>query len=212
MEKSKFTEQEALELIARVFDGNMRRMHFVRGGIFVFWGALLTLTALIEYALLRWTGSMQVLWSWFVPLICGYIWSARNVRRQARARTGFDNLLILVWGLPAMVAACSFVYALTDPGQTSLNPVGLTQVLLSIAVITTSEFFRGKGSQQSGSFVGLNLLGIFGLMTSFTITFREPFDPASGVWMLFLALFGVVLLILPGLILSHITRRQCSRN
>lgn len=212
MEKSKFTEQEALELIARVFDGNMRRMHFVRGGIFVFWGALLTLTALIEYALLRWTGSMQVLWSWFVPLICGYIWSARNVRRQARARTGFDNLLILVWGLPAMVAACSFVYALTAPGQTSLNPVGLTQVLLSIAVITTSEFFRGKGSQQSGSFVGLNLLGMFGLITSFTITFREPFDPASGVWMLYLAVFGIMLILVPGLILCHITRRQCSRN
>lgn len=212
MKKSEFTEQEALELIARVFDGQMRRMHFVRGSVFVFWGALLTLTALIEYALLRWTGSMQVLWSWFVPLTCGYIWSVHNARRQARARTGFDNLLILVWGVPAMVAACSFVYALTAPGQTSLNPVGLTQVLLSIAVITTAEFYRGKGSQQSGSFVGLNLLGMFALITSFSITFREPFDPASGEWMLFLAVFGVVLLILPGLILSHITRRQCSRN
>lgn len=212
MEKSKFTEQEALEPIARVFDGQMRRMHYVRGGTFVFWGVLLTTTALAEYALLRWTGSMQVLWSWFGPLTCGYIWSVHNARRQARAHTGFDNLLILIWGLPGVVAAGSMVYALTVPGETSLNPVGLTQVLLSIAVITTSEFYRGKGSQQSGSFVGLNMLGVFGLITSFTITFREPFDAASGAWMLYLAVFGVALLILPGLILSHITRKQCSRS
>lgn len=43
------TEQEALELIARVFDRNMRRMNFVRGELFIVWGALAALTALAEY-------------------------------------------------------------------------------------------------------------------------------------------------------------------
>lgn len=205
-------EKEALKIIARVFDRNMRRMNFVRGSLFVFWGAMLTLTALAEYALLRWTGNMQVLWSWFVPFACGYIWTVHNSRRRAHACTGFDELLILVWGLPAIVAAGSFVIALTAPDRTTLNPTGLTQVLLSITVITTSEFYRGKGSQQSGSFVGLNMLGVFGLITSFTITFREPFDAASGTWMLYLAVYGIVLILLPGLILSHISRKQCSRS
>mgnify|MGYP000808078342 CR=1 FL=1 len=211
MNERNLTEKEALELIARVFDGNMRRMNFVRGSLFVFWGALLTLTALAEYALLRWTGSMQVLWTWFIPLTFGYIWSAHDTRRRSLVRTGFDNLLILVWGLPATVAASSVVYALTQP-ETTLNPVALTQVLLSLSVVITSEFFRGKGSQQSGSFVALNMLGLFGLITAFTITFREPFDPASGAWMLYMAVYGVVLLIFPGLILSHITRKQCSKS
>lgn len=211
MNERNLSQKETLEIIARVFDGNMRRMNYVRGGLFVFWGALLTLTALAEYALLRWTGSRQVLWTWLVPIICGYIFSAHNARRRSIARTGFDNLLILVWGLPATVASGSFVYALTQPDST-VNPVGLTQVLLSLSVMITSEFFRGRGSQQSGSFVGLGLLGMFGLITSFTVTYREPFDAASGTWMLFLAVYGVVLLIFPGLILSHITRTQCSRS
>ncbi|WP_418981813.1 hypothetical protein [Alistipes sp.] len=208
MNERNLSEEEAL---AGVAASNMHRTNYVRGSLFVFWGALLTLTALAEYALLRWTGSMQVLWTWLVPIICGYIFSAHNARRRSIARTGFDNLLILVWGLPAMVAGSSFVYALTQP-DSIVNPVGLTQVLLSLSVMITSEFYRGKGSRQSGSFVGLNMLGLFGLITSFTVTYREPFDAASGTWMLFLAVYGVVLLIFPGLILSHITRKQCSRS
>ncbi len=211
MDERKLSEKEALEIIARVFDRNMRRMSFMRGELFMAWGVLLTLSALAEYGLYRWTGSRNVLWSWMVPLICGYIWTVYNTRRQQTVHTGFDDLLMLIWGLPFAVAVAAFVYALTAPENT-INPVGITQLMLSMAVAITSEFFRGKGSQQSGSFVGLNMLGIFGIITSFTITFRMPFDPASGDWMLYVAVFGVALLVLPGLILRHITRRQCSKS
>ena len=91
MDKQKISETEALDIIARVFDRNMRRMNYVRGELFICWGALLSLTALAEYGLYRWTGDVRVLWSGLVPLVCGYIWTVRNSRRKALVRTGFDD-------------------------------------------------------------------------------------------------------------------------
>lgn len=211
MEERKLSEKEALEIIARVFDRNTRRMNFIRGGLFVFWGALLSLTALAEYGLYRWTGDVRVLWSWFAPLFCGYIWTVFNTRRAARTRTGFDDLLILIWGLPATISACAVVYALVMPANT-MNPVGVTQLLLGTALAITAEFYRGKGSQQSGSFVALMMLGLFEITTAFNFTFRMPFDAAGGTWMPELAGHFVLLVLLPGFILRHITRKQCSRS
>lgn len=124
MDKQKISETEALDIIARVFDRNMRRMNYVRGELFICWGALLSLTALAEYGLYRWTGDVRVLWSGLVPLVCGYIWTVRNSRRKALVRTGFDDLLILIWGMPAMISAAAIVYAVTIPGNT-INPVGV---------------------------------------------------------------------------------------
>ena len=68
MDGQKISETEALDIIARVFDRNMRRMNYVRGELFIFWGALLSLTALAEYGLYHWTGDVRVLWSWLAPL------------------------------------------------------------------------------------------------------------------------------------------------
>lgn len=209
MQENHLTQTEALELIARIFDRNTRRMNAVRGELFIGWGILLILTSLTEYALLRLTDTPQVLWSWLVPLLGGWLLTARTIRR--RTRTGFDDLLLLVWSLPIAVSCCAFGYALAIPAS-SLNPIGLTQVLLSGAVLVTAEFFRGKGSQQSGSFVCLNLIGCFMLGTAFSITFREPFDGSSGDWMLYVAVFGLLLFLLPGIILRHIARRSCSRS
>ena len=132
MDGQKISETEALDIIARVFDRNMRRMNYVRGELFIFWGALLSLTALAEYGLYHWTGDVRVLWSWLAPRVCGYIWTVRNSRRKALVRTGFDDLLILIWGMPAMISAAAIVYAVTIPGNT-INPVGVMQLLLCTA-------------------------------------------------------------------------------
>ena len=176
MDKQKISETEALDIIARVFDRNMRRMNYVRGELFICWGALLSLTALAEYGLYRWTGDVRVLWSGLVPLVCGYIWTVRNSRRKALVRTGFD------------------------------------QLLLGTALAITAEFYRGKGSQQSGSFAALLMLSVFELIMAFNYTFRMPFDAQGGTWMLELSAHGILLVLLPGFILRHITRKQCSKN
>ena len=189
----------------------MRRMNYVRGELFICWGALLSLTALAEYGLYRWTGDVRVLWSGLVPLVCGYIWTVRNSRRKALVRTGFDDLLILIWGMPAMISAAAIVYAVTIPGNT-INPVGVMQLLLGTALAITAEFYRGKGSQQSGSFAALLMLSIFELIMAFNYTFRVPFDAQGGTWMLELSAHGILLVLLPGFILRHITRKQCSKN
>lgn len=211
MDKQKISETEALDIIARVFDRNMRRMNYVRGELFICWGALLSLTALAEYGLYHWTGDVRVLWSWLAPLVCGYIWTVRNSRRKALVRTGFDDLLILIWGMPAMISAAAIVYAVTIPGNT-INPVGVMQLLLGTALAITAEFYRGKGSQQSGSFAALLMLSIFELIMAFNYTFRAPFDAQGGTWMLELSAHGILLVLLPGFILRHITRKQCSKN
>ena len=124
MDKQKISETEALDIIARVFDRNMRRMNYVRGELFICWGALLSLTALA----------------------------------------------------------------------------------------ITAEFYRGKGSQQSGSFAALLMLSVFELIMAFNYTFRMPFDAQGGTWMLELSAHGILLVLLPGFILRHITRKQCSKN
>ena len=149
MDRQKISETEALDIIARVFDRNMRRMNYVRGELFIFWGALLSLTALAEYGLYHWTGDVRVLWSWLAPLVCGYIWTVRNSRRKALVRTGFDDLLILIWGMPAMISAAAIVYAVTIPGNT-INPVGVMQLLLGTALAITAEFYRGKAPSNRG--------------------------------------------------------------
>ncbi len=154
---------------------------------------------------------MRVLWSWLAPLVCGYIWTVRNSRRKALVRTGFDDLLILIWGMPAMISAAAIVYAVTIPGNT-INPVGVMQLLLGTALAITAEFYRGKGSQQSGSFAALLMLSIFELIMAFNYTFRVPFDAQGGTWMLELSAHGILLVLLPGFILRHITRKQCSKN
>ena len=211
MEEQKLSEQQALDLIARVFEQDRRRMQFMRGELFIFWGTLFALSALAEYALLRWTGSVQVLWSWFVPIIGGYIFTVHNAKRQALSRTGFDDLLILIWGIPAMLSACSVVYAAIVP-DISMNPVGITQLLLGTALLITAEFFRGKGSNQSGSFAALQILALIGIISAFNGTLRIRFDILDGEWLLWLAAYDVLLILLPGFILRHITRKQCSKS
>lgn len=211
MEEKNISEKEALELIAKVFDQNMRRMNFVRGELFIFWGTLITLTAIAEYFLLRWTGDVRVLWSWFAPLTCGYIYTVWNNKRLAMTRTGFDDLLILIWSIPAIVLIISVTQAIMTP-ENKVNPVGIMQLMLGVALLMTAQFFRGKGSNQSGSYALLLGLGIFGLTVAFNVLFKYPFDAASGRWMILLAFSSVILILLPGFILRHITRKQCSKN
>lgn len=208
-ETNTLSEQEALELIARVFDRNMRRMNFVRGELFIVWGALAALTALAEYALLRWTGSPQVLWSALIPFTACYLFTIGQSRRKSIVRTGFDDLLLLIWGFPAMTALASAAYTIITPENT-VNPAGIVQLLFSGALMVTSEFFRGKGSNQSGSFAALVGLGTAGFIAAFT--FSSPFDLASGNWLLQLALWCTLLVMLPGFILRHIARKPCSRS
>lgn len=204
------TEREAFELIARVFDRNMRRMNFVSGELFIAWGALAALTALAEYALLRWTGTPQVLWSAIIPFTACYLFTVGRNRRKGIVRTGFDDLL-LVWGFPAMTALASVAYAVITPENT-VNPAGIVQLLFSGALMVTSEFFRDKGSNQSGSFAALVGLGMAGFIATFSFTFRTPFDLISGEWLLQLALWCTLLVLLPGVILRHIARKPCSRS
>lgn len=208
-ETNTLSEQEALELIARVFDRNMRRMNFVSGELFIAWGALAALTALAEYALLRWTGSPQVLWSALIPFTACYLFTIGQSRRKGIVRTGFDDLLLLIWGFPAMTALASAAYAIINPENT-LNPAGIAQLLFSGALLVTAEFFRGKGSNHSGSFAALVGLGTAGFIAAFT--FSSPFDLASGNWLLQLALWCTLLVMLPGFILRHIARKPCSRS
>lgn len=208
-ETNTLSEQEALELIARVFDRNMRRMNFVRGELFIVWGALAALTALAEYALLRWTGSPQVLWSALIPFTACYLFTIVQSRRKGIVRTGFDDLLLLIWGFPAMTALASAADAIINPENT-LNPAGIAQLLFSGALLVTAEFFRGKGSNHSGSFAALVGLGTAGFIAAFT--FSSPFDLASGNWLLQLALWCTLLVMLPGFILRHIARKPCSRS
>ena len=205
------TEREAFELIARVFDRNMRRMNFVSGELFIAWGALAALTALAEYALLRWTGTPQVLWSAIIPFTACYLFTVGRNRRKGIVRTGFDDLLLLIWGFPAMTALASAAYAIINPENT-LNPAGIAQLLFSGALLVTAEFFRGKGSNHSGSFAALVGLGMASFIATFTFTFSSPFDLASGNWLLQLALWCTLLVMLPGFILRHIARKPCSRS
>ncbi len=58
------------------------------------------------------------------------------------------------------------------------------QLLLGTALAITAEFYRGKGSQQSGSFAALLMLSVFELIMAFNYTFRMPFDAQGGTWML----------------------------
>lgn len=208
---NRLPEKEALELIARVFDSQTRRMNRVRGGHFVLWGAVLSLTALLEYGLWRLTGTPLILWSAFIPFICAYIGMNSRDRRQGRICTGFDRLLIQIWCYPAMLSFAAIVYAAALHDH-SMNPVGVVQLLLGTALAITSEFYRGKGSQHSGSFAALTGLALAEMLWAFEWTFRAPFDFGSGTWLLELAAHGVLLLLLPGLILQHITRKSCSRS
>ena len=210
-ETNTLSEQKAFELIARVFDRNMRRMNFVSGELFIAWGALAALTALAEYALLRWTGTPQVLWSAIIPFTACYLFTVGRNRRKGIVRTGFDDLLLLVWGFPAMTALASVAYAVITPENT-VNPAGIVQLLFSGALLVTAEFFRGKGSNHSGSFAALVGLGTAGFIAAFTFTFSSPFDLASGNWLLQLALCCTLLVMLPGFILRHIARKPCSRS
>lgn len=72
--------------------------------------------------------------------------------------------------------------------------------------------FRGKGSNHSGSFAALVGLGMASFIATFTFTFSSPFDLASGNWLLQLALWCTLLVMLPGFILRHIARKPCSRS
>ena len=47
---------------------------------------------------------------------------------------------------------------------------------------------------------------------AFNYTFRMPFDAQGGTWMLELSAHGILLVLLPGFILRHITRKQCSKS
>ncbi len=121
MDKQKISETEALDIIARVFDRNMRRMNYVRANCSSAGERCSASRHWPNTGFTAGTGDVRVLWCGLVPLVCGYIWTVRNSRRKALVRTGFDDLLILIWGMPAMISAAAIVYAVTIPGNT-INP------------------------------------------------------------------------------------------
>lgn len=80
-------EKESLELITRMIQNSKKNLELGSGNIFLLWGYLSLLTAVVVWLLVWQTGSMKWNWLWFAIPLVGYplqVYLKKKTERNVR--------------------------------------------------------------------------------------------------------------------------------
>jgi hypothetical protein len=96
--ETKFTEQESLQMITQMIQQAQNNFRKGAGDITIFWGYLVTFTALLNFAL-AFVCPAQSAWVWLL-MIPGWIvtyFMGRKIGKTAVVKTHIDRIIISIW-------------------------------------------------------------------------------------------------------------------
>ena len=112
MEEKKITEQESLELIARMIESTKENLEVGRGNRFLYFGYFAFVLSIVVFACVKLTNSNQFSGLWWLMFLCWAIVSWKS--KKTKVVTYTDRALNSVWMVVGLMFCLSTVYLLAS--------------------------------------------------------------------------------------------------
>ena len=197
MEKNNLTAAQSLELITSMIQDSRKRLAQNSGTPFLVWGYITVAVSVFEYFVVANGWSWMWSWMWFaIPLLCGPIMMLVIRKQENGAKNLIDRTISAMWSVLGI--STLFLYLLAVAYGVSL--FSLIVLGMSIGTLTSGIVLRENATKCCGAFAML-ASAIFPLMHIFKCG-----EPATQI-LIFAAIF-VVMMIIPGHILNHKTKKR----
>lgn len=187
---------QSVELIVKMIDAANRRLERSAGRPFLIWGYVSALTMAVTWVLQTFT--QNALWGWFalaIPVV-GFLlsWLLR-LPKESHTKTHLDRLAGYVWIVFGIAYVCIIAYSILFRMQ---NIHFYTVLLLGAGMALTGLIMR------FGLLVGAGVVGMLFSLLGGTV---RGYDAD-----LFYTAAFVILLIIPGHVLNHKSKKQCLKG
>lgn len=203
MEEKKLNEKESLELITQMIQNSKKNLQLGDGNMFLLWGYLSTITALVVFASVKISGDPIWNIAWFAIPAIG--WPVMYYQKKKEAKpvlTYTDKTLVSLWtimgqyGIGIALLCCMYYDALP------LLP-SLIMILCSMSVALSAKIINDK-FMEGCSGAGL-AIGVVSLSQVFN-------PPAYDMQYVGFAIAMFIMMALPGHRLNKEAKRLCSKN
>lgn len=193
MEDKRITNQESLELIARMIRNTQDRFERGAGKPFLIWGYTTVAVSLAVWYMVNTTGDYQWNWLWFaLPLIGSFGMLAFMKKGPKSVKTFIDSAINQVWfvlGLCAILVSC---YAMVAGKHLP------TLMIISILILAAQAITGGIIKLPY-----IKIMGLAGIVLAFGLPCLKGVDQILG----FAGLFFIAMVI-PGHIMNLQARKR----
>lgn len=223
MEEKQLDARESIELISRMIQNTRTRLERNAGRPFLIWGYTTVGISLLNYGFR--VAGVDPSWSltWFlIPVIgCLLTWLFHE-KRRSEPRTEIDRIVWMIWLAVSLTLIPIFVFCLFDGLFYRTDLYGIITLVMAIGTAITGLVVRSKIYTIAG-FAGMVFSMLFPLYDYYlgrTITrpelavMQQNGEIAtllSGEILIFAIIF-LVMMVIPGHIINHQNRKQCSKN
>lgn len=213
MEKTQLDEHRSLEIIRTMIADTSAHIDRTSGKYFLLWGYTTVIVSLFEYFVQLYLCNVQLaLWAWFtIPVVGGIGTLLLNRHSEQRPKSYVDRSISSVWSVLGFSWGLMFVAALAY----GANILFLTVVLMGMGTVITGKICQHKVLTASGKaaiilsliFPAHRLL-ISEYGTALHDSDTECFKAVIFSEIIIFALIFVVMMIIPGHILSKRAKKQ----
>ena len=197
MEEKKITEQESLELIARMIESTKENLEVGRGNRFLYFGYFAFVLSIVVLACVKLTHNNQFSGLWWLMFLCwGFVsWKSK----KPKVVTYIDRAINSVWIVVGVMFCLSTVYLLVSAFITHSTDMSL--------MMPFSLLFVSVGTSMTGVIVrnhAITYLPLVSAIVSFYMLNSLLFGHPSVWWHLLFGFASVFNMILPGHLLNVI--------
>ncbi len=196
MEEKKITEQESLELIARMIESTKENLEVGNGNQFLYWGYFSVFLSVVIFACVYFTGNLHFTALWFLMFVFWLVLSLKT--KKPKAVTYIDRAINSVWqvlGAMFVIATVSLMALSYYTGH------GYMTFMMPFSIL-----FLSIGSSISGVILRNRMASYFPLVGSLVgfyafVGYFNSIDMAF--WQLLFGLAAVFSFIIPGHLLNR---------
>ncbi len=191
MQTDKLSPEKSLELITQVIT-QARNKFEENGFIYLFWGALIAITSISQFVLLK-NEYYDINWYPYLLMPIGSIYSAiyfskRGKKNKQNLISKIVSALWIVLSINIMILGFLFANNLKE------NLIPIILILLSIGTIVSGTSIKSKLLLYSGIFIGLSAFSCFYL--------EWIYHP------LLMGIVSIIAILIPGIILMVQQKRK----
>lgn len=198
MDEKSLSQNESLELIARMIRNTNDRLEAGAGRPFLIWGYTSLIVTLAVWVALALTHNYWWNFLWFVIPVVGWpLMMITQKKYESGCTTYIDRIVGYVWIVFGLLCMCQTV--------ATFIPMHASPVLFVMLLLL------GAGTALTGLIIKFRCCVVTGFMGM--AMFFIQFLNLSGQWQMLCFAVGVVLLlIIPGHVLNLKARRKCCRS
>ncbi len=191
MQTDKLSPEKSLELITQVIT-QARNKFEENGFIYLFWGALIAITSISQFVLLK-NEYYDINWYPYLLMPIGSIYSA--IYFSKRKRKNKQNLISkIVSALWIVISINIMILGFLFANNLKENLIPIILILLSIGTIVSGTSIKSKLLLYSGIFIGLSAFSCFYL--------EWIYHP------LLMGIVSIIAILIPGIILMVQQKRK----